>query len=507
MFAHRVNVNIPLSHSTSVLSWDRQTIDSLVDKSIEVAAKVGLRLDDDKDGIFLAEAQAKGAKIDRDNNAVMFTRGQIEQAIEVMRSTSPAEIPLRPLSCNVKERQAMFDLGNGANLVFDWNNWNARPAKTADLVELCQWAQGNDEVDMLIQPVMLQDVDRLLEPIYSYAIMGKYYAGKVFHNQPTEPIHVRYFEQMAEVVHKHRSYRQPMPEFEYINPPFRMAKRAIETMLERVDSGACKAIGIGTMTVAGITSAVSVASQAVTAVAEILTGLAFFNILRPGLGLNTQLTTGAINMRDASVNFCSSRVHLGNLAAWELVVRGLGVNACVQASYRDANEPGLQASYEFGSNTAFFSSVLHPAWPEIGGLSCGNIFSPHQATIDMEILKEFNELCYGFDVSLDDKELGLQDVIDFRFSQEFYMTSEHTLGHVQECVPFSNFFMRGLTACARHDRNHNQTRELMDKAAQTVDACIEKGKQALADDYLGSELYGFVNAAAKELGIEAPPMV
>ena len=61
MTKEHVHVNIPVAHFRSVLSWDKQTIDSLVDKAIDLAVKVGLRLEQDVDGKYLQEAQSKGA--------------------------------------------------------------------------------------------------------------------------------------------------------------------------------------------------------------------------------------------------------------------------------------------------------------------------------------------------------------------------------------------------------------------------------------------------------------
>lgn len=503
----QVNLNIPVSHFQSVLSWDKQTIDALAEKAIDLTVKVGLRLDEDKDGIYLAEAESKGAKIDRQNQAVMFTRRQVEETIEVMRKTKPVPDPLRPLSICRQGRDEKFLVGNGANLLFDWESWTAKSLCAADLVELCQWAQGYDDVQEFPQPVMLKDVNLLLEPIYSYALMGKYCRKKFYHNQPTEPIHVRYMDKMAQVIEKHRGYYQPMLAYEYVNPPFRLSRRSIETMFARVDSGICSTMGVGPMTVAGMSSPVSVAGHAVTALAELLAGLTFFNITRPGFGLETVVCTGALDMRTARVVFYTSHVHLSNLAIWELLVRGLGVDAGCLTWYREANEPGLQAAYEFGTATAMFSSAIGKCNPEIGGLSCGNMFSPHQAVIDIEIAKEFNELAAGFQVQLSDEALGLDNVLKARFEQGVHMASEHTIENMMQAVPFSSFFFEGVSAGAQHDKNHTQTQELMEKAAESVKASMAKGKDIDPDEKLANELYEFVKEAAAELGIAAPPMV
>ena len=62
--AQRVHLNIPAAHFHNVLCWDEKTIEQLVDKAVDLAVKVGLRLDEDKEGVYLKEAESKGAEID-----------------------------------------------------------------------------------------------------------------------------------------------------------------------------------------------------------------------------------------------------------------------------------------------------------------------------------------------------------------------------------------------------------------------------------------------------------
>ncbi len=506
MNCQHVNLNIPVAHFTNVLSWNDKTISQLVDKAIELAAKVGLRLDEDTEGVYLKEAESKGAAIDWNNQAVMFTREQIEDTIEVMRKTRPVPEPLRPLSHCTEGRQTKFLAGNGANLYFDWDAWTARPATAGDIIELSCWAQGNDDISEFFQPVIPQDCNMFLEPLYAYAIMCKYCHKKVYHNQPTEPLHIKYLDKMTRVVEKHRGYTQHMAEMEYVNPPFRMGNRSIETMFARVDMGMCDVMGVGSMTVAGMSAPVTVTGLAVTAVAEILAGLTFFNITRPGFGLRPNIATGALDLSCARVNYFGTRNHLNNLATWELVVRGLGVNSRSMTWYREANEPGLQAAYEFAMGSAFFSSVQDKCYPEIGGLCCGNIFSPHQTVMDIEMVKEFNELASGFDVDTSDEALALDEVAKARFEQGFHMSSEHTLKHMMDGVPFSNYFFKG-TPGKSNNKNYTQTQELLDKTDKSVKAAIASGKEVAPDEKLGDELYEITKEAARELGVDVPPMV
>lgn len=501
MASQRVTLNIPLTHFRNLLSWNQETIDRLVRAACEVAVKVGLRLDDDAEGVYLKEAEAKGARIDWDARAVMFSESDIQETITVMRESFPVSSPLRERA-ETEGRDERFLVGNGANLLFDWDAWQTRPPAAADLIDVCHWAQGCDDVGEIFPPFLLKDLDQRLAPIYSYALMARHCHKKVFHEQPTEPIHVKYLDRMAHVVEKRRGFFQPMQCMEYINPPFRMAARGIRTMLARVDMGACDVMGIGPMAIGGMTAPVTVAGGAVVALSEILCGLTFFRLMRPGIRLRAVVCTGSLDMRTARVSYFDLRTHLQNMAAWELVVRGIGADANFTTWYRDANEPGMQALYEFGMSQVLFSCTVKLCRPEIGGLSSGNVFSPDQAMLDMEAAKEFNQLLDGFEA--DGEALGVDEIVRARFGQDVHLTSEHTLKHMESGIPFSEFFFRGLPAAAQHDKDHTQTQELLEKAHEQVLAATRKGSGVAPDDKLGDELYEYVKQAASELRVTPP---
>lgn len=504
MEPEQVHLNIPVAHFGNVLTWEQATIDRLVKTAVEVAQNVGLRLDDDAEGVYLKEAEGRSARIDSDARAVMFSESDIAETIAVMRKTRPVPTPLRERATTAG-REERFLVGNGGNLLFDWEAWQPRPPVASDLVDACHWAQGCDDVAELFPPFLLKDLDQRLGSIYSYALTCRHCRKKVYHEQPTESIHVKYLDEMAHAVEKRRGYFQPMQNMEYINPPFRLASRAIRTMLARVDTGACDVMGIGPMTVGGMTAPVTIAGSAVVALAEILCGLAFFRILRPGFGLQATVCTGSLDLRTAGVSYFGMRTHLQNLAIWELLARGLGVDCNLLTFYREANEPGMQALYEFGTAQAFFSSTVKRCRPEIGGLACGNMFSPEQAVLDMELVKEFNELLDGFEVS--EEALALEQILNARFEQDVHISSGHTIRHMKSGVPFSGFLFRSLPAGARHDKNHTQTEELLDKAHEAVVAARRRGEEAKPDDELGDELYEYVKKAAAGLSVEAPELL
>ena len=500
-----VNVVLPTGRATAILDWDNDTIRQLVDRAVEVLQQTGLCLVDDAEGVYLGQMERCGVKVDRTKRAVYFSEEQISETIGVMRRTGLADGSTAGASSDIGGRRASgtYIVGNGASLLFDCDEWRARPARTAEFVGILQWAQGEDSVGELFAPCVVDDVDQRLTPIYSYALMGRFCRKPFYHEQPREVVHVKYLDEMSLLVEASRGFHQPMQEWEFINPPMKLALRSIETMLARIDLGLCSAVGIGSMAVRGMTAPVTVAGTAITGLAEILAGLTFFHVLRPEVHLRGVGVTGAMDLRSGRVSYGGVAAHLQNMAIWELLNRGIGAEGDFCTWYRDANEPGMQALYEFGLNQAFFSGVYRRCNVEIGGLACGGSFSPEQAILDLAAAQEYGELAGGF--AVDESIIGAEEILRAGFDATGHMSSDHTLAHMQDGVSRSDVFLRGLPGNAEHEKSLGQSETLLKRASEAVKASRQKGRTLGQDEKLGNALDACVMEAAKELGIDDVP--
>ena len=151
----RINVNIPVANFRSVLSWDKEQIDHLVGRAIDIAVKIGIKIDGDHEGKYLNEARDKGVKVDFNERSVKFTSEDIAKTIGVMKKTAPVHDPLSPLVAVNSRSKNTTIIGNGGNLIFDWDNWETRGPSKEDLVDVCNWAQGYEDATILHPPFML----------------------------------------------------------------------------------------------------------------------------------------------------------------------------------------------------------------------------------------------------------------------------------------------------------------------------------------------------------------
>lgn len=497
----RVTLRLPLAASGPVLTWNRSQLDELCERCLDIAERAGLQIEADE-GDYPEQLKKLGVRVE--GNTVYFTRAQLVDTLDVLRRCHPAGDPARRLTSPAGRDAQEVLVGNGANLVFDWEKWNVTPGDRFTLASLADWAQGNSDVTALFPPVMIQDVDMVLEPIYNYALLAGHCRKDFYHEQPTHPIHVEYLGKMAEVVRSHTGYFHPMQKYEFLNPPFKMGQRAIDTMLKRIDLGLCDEMGVGSMAVSGVSAPVTVTATAVTAVAETLCGLALFHTLRPQAGLDAFFATGSFDVRSSRIDFFGMHTHLQNVACWDIFVRGFGVDTELLTWYRDANEPGLQACYEFGMAQSFFSGLTGRCSPELGGLSNGNIFSPHQAVLDIELLKEYNELTAGFEGALSDTEA--EEIVAAVTEPDIHLTSDTMIENMADNVAWNGLFQRGQSAGAGHTAKYGQTLDLLEHAGKQVAEDTARGKEQRPDGALAQELYGYVKEAAERLGVECPPL-
>jgi trimethylamine:corrinoid methyltransferase-like protein len=201
-----------------------------------------------------------------------------------------------------------------------------------------------------------------------------------------------------------------------------------------------------------------------------------------------------MDMANGNVTFCAPRVILQQLAVIELFRRGLGYSIHGLTCYRDANEPGLQAAFEFAMVHCFWRFLDRASAFGLGHLGNGSVFSATQAPLDMAASLEFEEFTRPFEIS--EETIGL-DAIQAASEGALLMDHSSTLEHFREEIRGSQFFPRGLTAGAGHEEF--QTERLLNEADNIVREAFNRSEFRV-DAHLQKELQEHLDRAARELG-------
>ncbi len=486
----------PVRHLGSTLTWtdtDRQRIFA---SALEVLKRVGIRMADRGQFDMIRKA---GAHVCSETQAILFSESEIEHLRKKLVSDSPAN---NQPSIIERGRPERLSVGNGGSLYFDWNRCMPVPASRLDLRNLSRWAEGCARIGSFIQFCLVQEkgLDPVLQLVDSFAVMFQHTRKPAYFYQPTEPIHVRYLK-LLQQLQAGRGYHQDIPCTEWLNPPLTFGSRALATLLARIDQGV-DPVGMGSMVIAGMSAPATAAGYATMVTAELLGSLAIVRRLRPQVGLQASTIGGVLDIKTGRVSFQSPLATSMQYLAQDVFRRLLGIELSYYHGYRDANEPGMQACYEWSMLNLFHSCIDGTGASEIGGLANGNLFSPEQAVLDMEMTAEMNQLFTAFDVG--DESIGLECIMDAGHDTAAYMGHAHTVRHCRGLLPFSDFWLRGLPAAAGHCSSQSQADRLLERAHQTCVEAQARGERVNTDDEYSREAWNITRRLAQELQCRAP---
>jgi len=492
----RVRLKIPVRHFGDIVTWGEEEREKIVQSAMVVLEKVGVRIQGEQNLRLLDQA---GGGVNWETDTVHFGEEEVLATAHKLAQDSPGDERAELL---VSERPSGFVVGNCGSLWFDWERGRAVPARRRDLRNLTRWAEGMDQIIGSNQFCLVQEkgLDPVLQLIDAFAIMFQHSTKPVYFYQPTEPIHLKYMKRLQELQNR-RGYSQMIEPFEFVNPPLTLGERAIRMIMARADAG-LDTIGMGAMTTAGMGAPVTMPGFVTMATAEVLGGLCVVRRLRPRVKLMASLTGGILDMRTGRLSYqCpwAAAVHYMAVDVFRNVFRA---RLHYYWGYRDANEPGMQACYEWALLNMFHRCVDGRGASEIGGLANGNLFSPEQAVLDMQMEAEASQLLAGY--QFDEAAIGLEMILEAGHNAEAYTTHAHTFSHFRDCLPFSGFWLRGLPATAQHEPARSQTQRLLDEAHELCEEARKRGEDVETDRDLAQEAWAIQREMAQELNVPCP---
>ena len=478
----QARLNIPLSNLGDAIRWADEDIQRLAESAVSLAARNGLAVEDE-DALKIAEAA--GARVDRGPHRMRFSEEQIADTIAKLAADNP------PQRYDLPEHTAL-GIGDGASTFYNRVTGMSQVASPEVLAAFVRMAEGLDAVASVEIPVQIMGSSRLMANLESYAIAlcntGKPSSPYIL----AYPEEAPYLYEMARLAKETRRHDIYLNDQEYVRPGFAFETVAIKRLRARVDQGFAR-LGIGTMAIAGYSAPVTMAGLVAAAAAEILAAVTLVRMLFPHVTLYTCSATGCMDMATGNVTFSSPRTLVQQLAMTELFRRAFDANMDVLTCYRDANEPGMQACYEFSLIHGFWRAAQRPAGFTCGHLGNGNVFSPTQVPLDIAMARDMDDITRPFEVT--EETLGLEAAT--AATAGHLMDHPFTLEHFREELPLSALWPRGLTAGAGHAQF--QTDRLLAEADASVLKAFERCAFAAEPDF-ERELQALLDRAADKIG-------
>jgi len=450
-----------LGRALKVLSdGDVETIHSA---SMQILEEVGT---DFNNSDALQALSGSGCRIEGSN--VRFPQKLVERAIESV-----------PSSIIFKARDPAKGLQLGAGLVHIMSAFGAsfvrepgtnvvRPARLKDLEEFTRVFDYLEGIDCCLKAVIPQDVPPDQADIYaSYTLFSN--TDKHIQISQDCPTDIAFITRKIIELGQAAALgldREGSPIFSLgccPDTPLRYGDAALIRMKIAVEAGIPFLIVSGA--IAGVSTPATIAGLLATQHAELLAGLTYAQLLRPGCEVAFGSFASSSDMKTGKMRLGSIEQSLIGVATQQLcehcgICYGYGTGALTDSELLD-----IQAGYDKGISLAFQMlggvGMIHDV---SGLLSSAMVMSLEDVIIDHEYARMIARGMRGIEVSPETLAL---DLIRQRGPGASFLAEEHTLNHFQEEFFLSDIFVQKNPAAGAIDEAHGM-RELALKKARSI---------------------------------------
>jgi trimethylamine--corrinoid protein Co-methyltransferase len=234
---------------------------------------------------------------------------------------------------------------------------------------------------------------------------------------------------------------------------FTMDERACECLLAVAKNG-LEGWWINSTPVAGASAPVTLAGATVVGVAETLGGWLAGWAMNENASLSAIPLAGMMDMRTTRALFSTPESILVDCALYQFFYRLYGIRIGLCMGYTDATVPGMQAINDKMLKSHAYGLFLDSIGGQSGTLSAGNIYSPTQQIIDLELNRQTAQLARGIEVS--SITLALEEIEQYaRDISQSFMMMDHTAHNWRGELWMPNILNRKAFESAEDERKND----------------------------------------------------
>ena len=430
-------VNEGMSHMSvrpklSILECDQ--IEEILQASLEVLARTGVEVHDERSRSILLQAGAHAGHGDR----VYLTAGLVRRCL----ATVPASVRV----CDRRGRTAMrlegyrayFGAGSDTPYVLDHETGERRTATLADVQTAARVADALANIDFHMSLALASDVPAAVYDRYTFAAMVRNTVKPIVLTA-TDDAGLRDILRMCDVIAGGREAFLTNPFVvlygEYISPLVHPATAlhklllASELGLPQIYTGSPMAGGTAPATFAGVLT---------VAMADFLVGMALSQLVRPGAPILMGGVPSICEMTHANISY-GIEMHL-LCAALSDIGHYLRIPTWSVAGASDAKVIDEQAGIECASSVIFAAlsgaNLIH----DVGYLDLAMTGSLEMMVMSDEVISMTRRAVRGIEVSA---ETLAVEVIDRVGPGNQFFIDEHTLRHFRSEFWFPSLISRG----------------------------------------------------------------
>jgi trimethylamine---corrinoid protein Co-methyltransferase len=369
----------------------------------------------------------------------------------------------------------------------------------ADLEQFIRLTQVYDELDTpggnICEPNDTPLDSRHL--LQNYALIRL--CDKVFEGVPISDVAARDSIEMGAILFGGRDVIEARPVMfgnVNVNSPLRYDVRMLEAMLEY--SAANQAVLVTPFLLMGSMAPVSVAAALAQQTAEVFTGIALLQLVRPGAPSIMGSFLSVTDMQSGSPGFGGPESAFGLYASGQIARRyrlpwRAGGGALTSSPAVDAQA----ASEAFNTLISAFLAGANVVWQSAGWLEGGLVNSFEKFALDVEMLQLLRAQFTPPVIDDDTLAFGAHEEVG---PGGHFLGAAHTLDRFRDC-----FYRPAIASTENFERwKRNGSLDQTARAALEWRAALERYEQPRLDDGVDAELREFVSRRSLELGDPAP---
>jgi trimethylamine--corrinoid protein Co-methyltransferase len=374
-----------------------------------------------------------------------------------------------------------------------------RDGTLADLERFIRLTQVHDELDTpggnICEPNDVPLDSRHL--VQNYALISL--CDKVFEGVPMSEVAARDSVEMGAIVFGGRDAIEERPVMfgnVNVNSPLRYDVRMLEAMLEF--SAANQAVLVTPFLLMGSMAPVSIAAALAQQTAEVLSGIALLQLVRPGAPSIMGSFLSVTDMQSGSPGFGGPESAFGLYASGQIARRyhlpwRAGGGTLTSSQVVDAQA----ASEAFNTLVSAFLAGANVVWQAAGWLEGGLVNCFEKFALDVEMLQLLR--VQFTPPPIDDEALAFGAHEEVGPGGHF-LGAMHTLERFREC-----FYRPAIASTENFERwKRNGSLTQADRAGEAWRASLERYEQPTLDADVDAELREFIARRAVELGDPAP---
>ena len=401
-------------------------LDRIHDASLRILETTGMHME--LSGERYDHLEKAGARVDRENHRVYFTREMVENALE----TSPSQYTL---GARVEENRLPLD-GTRGYLTMDGTGVKIQDIETGevrsstfkDLEDAARVADALPQIAFMWPCLSAQDKPAAVQPLYELLALFKNTGKHAQAMTAVNPVMAKGSVDMAAAVAGGREALRKNPvisNFQCSTSPLSYEEDALEAALVFGEAGV--PVGFLNMQIGCATAPATLAGNIAMGNAEILGGITFLQTFYSGAptfygscATFMELRTGAVTaggpedfiLQAASAQLAHHYKLPANVGTFATGAKRTGWHSAVENAVSGAVSQFARADMMCGAG------LIHAA----------TIFSYEQLIMDCEIYDVIRSVTQG--IVIDEDTLAV-DVVDRVGPQNHFMTDPHTMKHLR----------------------------------------------------------------------------